>query len=284
MHPRNRHKKRYDFKILLDVLPGLAAFVVPHPVEGETIDFSNPTAVRALNHALLRQFYGIQNWDIPATYLCPPIPGRADYIHYMADIITQRGPSVRVLDVGVGANCIYPLIGHREYGWSFVGSDIDLKALMAADKIVTGNDLSDIIELRSQRMPDNIFKGVIQPGENFDLTICNPPFFESLEEAEAESRRKWQHLGLELKAQHRNFGGQGSELWCRGGELGFLKIMIEESVFYADQVRWFSSVVSKERHLKSVESRLAKAGATQVKIVEMEQGQKKSRAVAWTYH
>jgi 23S rRNA (adenine1618-N6)-methyltransferase len=284
MHVRNRHKKRYDFKTLIEVLPGLASFVIPHPVDGDTIDFSNPVAVKALNHALLRQFYAIQSWDIPATYLCPPIPGRADYIHCMADIITERGVAVRVLDVGVGANCIYPLIGHREYGWRFVGSDIDLKALMAADKNVSNNKLSGVIELRSQRLPENIFRGVIQPGEKFDLTICNPPFFASLEEAETESRRKWQNLGVEVKAQHRNFGGQGSELWCPGGELGFLKIMVDESAFYADQVRWFSSVISKERHVKAVEARLAKAGATQVKIIEMEQGQKKGRAIVWSFH
>jgi 23S rRNA (adenine1618-N6)-methyltransferase len=39
---------------------------------------------------------------------------------------------VRVLDIGVGANCVYPLIGHAEYGWRFLGVDIDEAALANA--------------------------------------------------------------------------------------------------------------------------------------------------------
>jgi 23S rRNA (adenine1618-N6)-methyltransferase len=54
----------------------------------------------------------------PANYLCPPIPAVADYLHYLADLLADgsggvpRGIKVRALDVGVGANCIYPLLGH----------------------------------------------------------------------------------------------------------------------------------------------------------------------------
>ena len=132
LHPRNRHSGRYDFPKLIAACPELGEYVILNPYGKQSIDFANPDAVRVFNRALLRQFYGIQHWDIPAGYLCPPVPGRADYLHGLADLlaadnggIIPRGAAVRVLDIGTGANCIYPLIGHREYGWYFTGSDID---------------------------------------------------------------------------------------------------------------------------------------------------------------
>ena len=64
----------------------------PNQFGDESVDFANPAAVKALNRALLRQDYGLDYWDIPAGYLCPPIPGRADYVHYLADLLAaDRG-------------------------------------------------------------------------------------------------------------------------------------------------------------------------------------------------
>ena len=158
LHPRNRHGGRYDFAVLTACCPELAAHVAANAFGDDSIDFSDPLAVRALNRALLRHFYGVAAWDIPARYLCPPIPGRADYLHYLADLLAAsnggeipRGAGVRVLDVGTGANLVYPLIGHAEYGWRFVGSDIERGALASAQAIIDANEgLADAIELRLQ--------------------------------------------------------------------------------------------------------------------------------------
>ena len=127
LHPRNLHKFRYDFELLSKNYPKLQAFVGTNEYQIETIDFSNPEAVKSLNTALLLTYYDIQGWDIPKNYLCPPIPGRADYIHYIADLLAEsnngiipEGEAVQGLDVGVGANCIYPIIGNAVYDWSFV--------------------------------------------------------------------------------------------------------------------------------------------------------------------
>ena len=89
MHPRNKHVGRYDFEALTKSVPDLAAFVTLNPLKEQTIDFSNPEAVKALNRALLKTFYGVNRWDIPPGYLCPPVPGRADYIHYTADLLSS---------------------------------------------------------------------------------------------------------------------------------------------------------------------------------------------------
>ena len=297
LHPRNRHRARYDFDQLIHASSALAPYVKLNEYGEASIDFSNAQAVRALNQALLKQFYTVCAWDIPKQYLCPPIPGRADYLHYLADLLSEgnagvipHGQSVRVLDIGVGANMVYPLIGTREYGWQFVGADIDAKALNNARQIVEANALSDVIELRLQTSPASIFRGVIKQGEKFALTMCNPPFHGSLEDAHAGTQRKWRGLGKtpvkrlsSSKSPVLNFGGQNAELYCEGGEQAFVTAMIKESKQYAAQCVWFTTLISKAANLPSVYRALKTVNALEVKTIEMAQGQKKSRIVAWTF-
>lgn len=298
LHPRNKHRGRYDFDQLVQASPELVRFVKLNAYNDASIDFANPQAVKALNRALLKQHYAISDWDIPAQYLCPPIPGRADYLHHIADLlatanggIIPHGEYVRVLDIGVGANAIYPLIGHREYGWHFVGADIDPIALANAQNILDANSgLPESIELRLQASPSAIFKGVVRQDETFDLTLCNPPFHASLEEAKAGTRRKWQNLGMsqgkgraQVQTRMLNFGGQATELYCEGGEEAFVSRMINESAQIATQCFWFTTLISKAASLPAVYRALRKAGALEVRTIDMAQGQKKSRIVAWTF-
>lgn len=294
LHPRNRHQGHYDFEKLILATPELAPFVHKSPRNELTIDFSKPEAVKTLNRALLKTYYGLLSWEIPSGFLCPPIPGRADYIHFLADLLSDahgsipRGDSVHVLDIGVGANCIYPILGRCEYGWRFTGSDTDLVVLKAARKTVESNSqLKGAVELKQQTSLLAVFKGIIQPQDQFDLVLCNPPFHASLEEAQQGSLRKWKNLGkVSAKSQQKpllNFGGQGSELWCPGGEAGFIDRMITESVAYRSQVLWFTSLISKEATLPGVTRALNKVRALDWKMIEMAQGQKKSRFVCWTF-
>ncbi len=292
LHPRNPHRARYDFPQLLKASPALRPFVGRNAFGDESIDFANPAAVKALNQALLRQFYGVEHWDIPRGYLCPPIPGRADYVHYLADLLAESnggvlppGPDITVLDVGVGANCIYPIIGRSVYGWHFVGSDIDGVAVRNAQQIEALNPaLAGAIEGRHQPVRTRIFDGIFQPGEVFDLTMCNPPFHASAAEAAATAKRKAANLGTARGRQPTlNFGGQHAELWTEGGEAAFIRRMVQESGRRPRSCYWFTSLVSKKETLPGVYRALQTAGATAVRTVDMAQGQKKSRFVAWTF-
>jgi len=292
LHPRNPHRFAYDFKALIVVCPELASFVSLNKYKNESIDFSDPEAVKMLNRALLMHFYGVADWDIPAGYLCPPIPGRADYIHHAADLLAGSnsgripyGNTVRILDIGVGASMVYPIIGHREYGWSFVGCDIDPSVLASVKRLLKANPaLATDVDCRLQKSPTDIFKGIVKPGEFFDLTISNPPFHASLAEARAGTERKWKNLGIKkANADSRNFGGQQSELWCEGGERAFIHKMIEQSKDIPLSCFWFSSLVSKSENLRGIYQALRKAGAEDVKTIDMAQGQKTSRIVAWSY-
>ena len=294
LHPRNKHQGRYDFAALTAASPALSMFVTPAHGRDASIDFSDPAAVRALNRALLKTQYGIAHWDLPDGYLCPPIPGRADYLHGLADLLATsnagaipHGTSIRALDIGTGANLIYPLLGHREYGWRFVGTDIDITALRAAEAIADANGLRKAVELRHQPDPQCVFAGILHDNEVFDLTLCNPPFHASAGDAARGSERKWRNLGKPPTSPRvdarLNFGGQSTELWCPGGEVAFVRNMIRESTQIANRVCWFSTLIAKSEHLADVRKQLQQAGARDVREIRMAQGQKQSRFVAWTF-
>lgn len=215
LHPRNLHSTGYDFSVLVQTHPTLSQYVRPNAYGDDPIDFANPQAVKALNQALLKHYYGVAVWDIPKNYLCPPIPGRADYVHYLSDLLAESGitEQLRLLDIGTGANLVYPLIAAHAYGWQCVGVDIDAKALRNAQQIIEANGLQQQISVRQQPNPGSIFKGVMLPGEQFTVTLCNPPFHASAEEALAGTQRKWRGLGKK-PPQALNFGGQSNELFC----------------------------------------------------------------------
>ncbi len=286
LHTKNKHRERYNFPELIAAHAELAPFVRVNNYGNESIDFANPDAVMALNKALLIHFYGITNWSVPQGFLCPPIPGRAEYIHHVAEALSINNASaIHCLDIGVGANCIYPIIGVVDYGWTFVGSDVEETSLKNAQYIIDENPvLNNKIELRKQSNRSNIFQGIIRPDDRFDLSICNPPFHRSQAEASAGSLRKNRNLGQKKSvAPVLNFGGQENELWCEGGEIHFLQTMIRESELFKTNCRWFTTLVSKQENLKPAYKTLKAVGASDVKTIEMQLGNKVSRILAWRF-
>lgn len=302
LHPRNKHNQRYDFPALISTCPDLEGFVATNQYGDLSVNFSDSEAVKALNKALLQHFYQVEHWTIPDGYLCPPIPGRADYVHHIADLLAAsnngelpKGKAVRALDIGMGANCVYPIVGHREYGWHFTGSDVDPISVKTANFIVSANpSLKKGITCHLQKNPDNIFVGMFGEDDAFDFTMCNPPFHKSLAEASAGTERKLRNLAANKrgkgtasadssKEKALNFGGQKAELWCPGGEFAFVRKMAQQSTQFAEQCLWFTTLLSKKDNLKGLYKELEKLGVKEVKTVEMAQGQKISRFVAWTF-
>ncbi len=292
LHSRNKHRARYDFKQLIETCPELAQFVKLNIYEDESIDFSNPKAVKMLNKALLLHYYDIDSWDIPENYLTPPIPGRADYIHHIADLLRSNnygkiptGAKIKCLDIGVGANCVYPIIGNKEYDWTFIGADIDAVAIESANKIIEQNaSLKGKVDCRLQSNPKDFFYGIIRKDEHIDLSICNPPFHASLAEAQAGTVRKLNNLNAEKVSEATlNFGGTNNELWYDGGEERFVRNMIHQSKKFGKSCFWFSTLISKQSNLKGVYKVLKQAKAVKVETIPMGQGNKTSRIVAWTF-
>ena len=178
LHPRNKNRERYDLSALISVIPELSKYIIPNKFGAESVDFSNPLAVKILNKALLNHYYGIDNWEFPDENLCPPIPGRADYIHHMADLLGENnfgvipiGDKITCYDIGIGASCIYPIIGVTEYNWKFIGSDIDPKSIESANNIVNCNaSIKNKVECRLQKNQNDIFYGIIGREDKIDLS------------------------------------------------------------------------------------------------------------------
>lgn len=289
LHPLNPHQ-RYDFPLLCQAVPALEAYLCTTVAGDVSIDFANPAAVKALNQALLVHHYQLAHWDLPPGYLCPAVPGRLDYLLHLADVLAQsnqgKPPKRRqltLLDIGCGANLIYPLLAVRAMGWRVIASDIDQHALQHAKQLIAQHQLQQRIELRQQPNPQNIFAGLLQPSDYVDVTLCNPPFHRSADEAAAGSARKRHNLGLAPTATALNFAGQANELWCEGGEAEFIKRMIEQSQAVGQQVFWFSCLVAKQQHLAALQQQLQRMAVTQMQVVSMAQGNKQSRFLCWTF-
>lgn len=291
LHPRNKNRERYDLEALTTCTPKLAQYVKPNKFGEPSVDFASPVAVKLLNKALLNHYYGIQHWEFPDENLCPPIPGRADYIHYVADLLAESnfgrmpGGEIMALDIGMGANCIYPILGVTEYGWKFTGSDIDAKSIASAEAIVNSNpSLTGRIECRLQPNPRFIFRGIIGVDEKFDVTLCNPPFHSSADNAQKGTQRKVKNLtGKRDKAAELNFAGIGNELIYDGGESRFIQNMILESRDMAKNCFWFTTLVSKQSNLKGIYKALQESKAADTRTIAMGTGNKSTRIVAWTF-
>ena len=292
LHPRNKHNKGYDFQRLCQISPSLTRHIVKNKFGRPSINFASAIAIRALNRAILEADYNVQNWTLPEGFLCPPIPGRVDYIHYIADLLAanttnkkKRHRQITGLDVGTGASCIYPLLGQREYQWQFIASDIDLVSINSSQAIIDNNEgLDAAIRLRLQPNRQHMFQNVINQDDRVDFTMCNPPFHESRAQANHSNARKRRNLGTNKKRDSKlNFGGQNAELWCEGGEREFVRSMILESKSYGDQVLWFTSLISNRSNLRPLKESLRDIGANEIQIIGMAQGQKVSRFIAWTF-
>ncbi len=290
LHERNKHIGRYDLEALVKSAPELSKYLIENRKGEQSVDFANPKAVKELNKALLLHFYNVDFWDIPEGFLCPPIPGRADYIHIVADLLAKsnggeipKGDKVKCLDIGTGANMVYPIIGASEYGWSFIATESAQESFDWATNLLEKNKNLNV-KLRFQDDSSKIFKGILKKNEKIAVSICNPPFHISQHKAEVANLRKLSNLkGEKVDEVTLNFGGKNNELWCDGGEKKFIETMINESVEYAENCQWFTTIVSNKDHLKKFDKVLETVNAKEVKVIPMGQGNKNSRILAWRF-
>lgn len=279
LHPKNKFNKGYDFKELIQLNTSLKDYVLENRFGNLSIDFSNPKAVKELNKALLFSYKKISYWNFPDENLCPPIPGRLDYILHLSDLLSAE-ENIKVLDIGTGATCIYPLLGVAEFNWDFVCTDISKESLKTADIIIKQNNLSEKIELRYQKEEQHILKDIVTNSDSFSATMCNPPFYKSAEEARGANRRKSKNLGNNAI---RNFSGNTNELWYVGGEKAFLHNYLYESTLYPKISKWFTSLVSKKENIESLQKSAQKLGVKEFKVIPMNQGNKVTRIACWQF-
>lgn len=290
MHPQNPYNERYDLKRLAKHNSSLQEYIVLNTSGEETIDFSSSNAVFELNKGMLLADFKLAEYNLPTGYLIPPIPGRLDYLLYVRDFLFEKfkisvDSELRGLDIGTGANGIYCVLGAQHFNWTMVGTESDAKATeIAIANVQQTKRLQEKVQLRQQENKSFLFKGIIQSNEQFDFTVCNPPFHSSREEALKGSHRKLKNLAgvINKNDVSLNFEGQANELWCNGGEALFIKRLIKESLLFKDQVKVFTSLVAKSDNLVKIEKQLKKVKAN-YQIINMAQGNKKNRFVSWWF-
>ncbi|KAJ6896858.1 Ribosomal RNA large subunit methyltransferase F-like [Populus alba x Populus x berolinensis] len=144
-------KKKYsdnppDFVLLASLYPSFKDFVFYSRDGRPRIDWTNFNSTRELTRVLLLHDNGL-NWWIPNGQLCPTVPNRSNYVHWIEDLLSSdiipnnnsNGDIVRGFDIGTGANDIYPLLGASLLGWTVVGSDVTAVALEWAERNVKSN-------------------------------------------------------------------------------------------------------------------------------------------------
>lgn len=297
LHPNNPYGRGYDFPVLVRTYPELARFLRPHPQGGDTIDYNDAEAVQCLNQALMCHSHGLTAWRVPSGHLCPAIPGRVDYLCHLSDLLSRDLDSepikgIQILDIGTGATCVYPLLAATHFGWKCVATESNADALAWARKQIDAHPRwSNVVECRHQLNPNHIFSGVAKPDEKFSASLCNPPFYLSLEDAQKHTRLGKETGELSKDASKSNsparsqsrFGGTGHELWFDGGETGFIQRMIRESQSRPDLCVWFTTLVARQGNLPPLEKALRETSVEEWRVLPLFAGQKQSRILAWSF-
>lgn len=282
LHPRNKFNQSYDIERLAKNVPDLRKYLLNLYDDQLSVDFTQPEAVFHLNKALLKTTYGIKGWRILPNSLVPTVPGRLNYIHYLADLLGEKkGAQVHILDIGTGSSLIYPILGVKEYGWSFTGTDTHIPSLTNAKGILKDNpDLAKQIRLRQQNDSKKILEDMILPGEYFDAIMCNPPFFKSSEDHAQSVARKNHNLRISSDAES-NYKGLATELWTLGGEKKFITQLIYDSFTFKKQIGYCTTLVSNKENLKPLRAILEYHKVEDIRVISMNQGNKINRILAW---
>lgn len=159
------------------------------------------------------------------------------------------------IDVGVGASCIYPLLGcTARPNWKFIGTDIDDKSFNHAVYNATNNDLDRSIRL-VKTLPNEPFWDLEKLKiEKADFTMCNPPFYDSKEDMMSTFEKD--------SAPHAVCTGAEVEMVTRGGEAAYVSSMVEESKSLSTKIQWYTSQLGKVASLPIVVKKLKELGCS----------------------
>ncbi|CAI5708430.1 unnamed protein product [Hyaloperonospora brassicae] len=253
-----------------------------------SLAWDDPFAVRELTKTLLLHDFGL-HWEIPINRLCPPLPNRLNYLHWIEDLLSQADWSKFVgneqdpkaiamdketvcgIDVGTGASCIYALLGATMNKWKFIATEIDAESFACAKENVSRNHLEALISVK--RTHTN--KLLAEPLEDeplkhkFHFVMCNPPFFDNMDEADTNPESSCM--------------GSPNEMVFPGGEVAFIGQMIVESKDLQNRVLWFTSMVGRKASLRKLLALLREMKVRSTRTTEFFQGRTKRWGVAWTF-
>lgn len=155
--------------------------------------------------------------------------------------------------------------------------EIDEENLKSAQANITRNRLQNVI-LVSQERSTKIFQKLFEASiQHASFCICNPPFYSSKDEILGQNRTG------KRKGPNSFHSGSTSELITDGGELGFVKKILAESLELHDKIQIYSTMLGCKKNLQKIVDELHKQKIESFTTTEFVQGKTMRWAVAWSF-
>lgn len=222
--------------------------------------------------------------ELPPEKLLPTVPLRLNYLLWMEDLLKHAGiigESITGIDIGCGASCIYCLLAVRmNSNWRMFALEIDDKNVKFARENISRNQLSDIVTVIVQEDNKSIFNQLFkQDYSTKSFCICNPPFFSSADEVVKSQNR----TGKRKPPKSLNSGSSSELVFADGGELGFVKKILSESVQLQDKIQIFSTMLGCKKNLQKFLDELSAKSIKSYTTTEFVQGKTMRWGVAWSF-
>lgn len=169
-----------------------------------------------------------------------------------------------------------------------VGIELNEESVQYARENIKENALSDRIQIIHSTSTENPFDG-LDPNENaeqFDFTMCNPPFFqdeiEHDDKDETDFEAEKQRTDKQ-KPPNNAKTGISCELMTAGGEVEFVKKIIQKSKEFQMAIKIFTTMLGHKSSLSVILQEVKTLGITNYCTSEFCQGWTKRWGIAWTF-
>ena len=243
---------RPDFLTLIKEFPELKKYKLKQNEDNEDefqFDWSNNELSLLMDKSILNYYFNIKYYDIPKGFLIPPIPSRINYINLINSIITKLINDIDIkniigIDIGTGANIIYPILGYSIYKWKFICTEINKEAYNNAKLILQKNNLENNINIIKQNNKDNIFISILNRENKYIFSMCNPPYYNYENEIKLEDKKRDNEYNFD-------------EIYYKNGEYGFFQRYFEESICYKNNVFLYTILIGKKINAENIYDKLS---------------------------
>jgi 23S rRNA (adenine1618-N6)-methyltransferase len=225
-----------DFLILIKEFPELKKYIIKYDekIEEFSFDWSNNDLSLLMTKSILNYYFNIKYYDIPKGFLIPPVPSRLNYLNLINELIKDiEKENIIGVDIGTGANIIYPILGNSVCDWKFICSEINNESYNNAKLILQKNNLEENINLIKQENKNNIFVSIINQENKYTFSMCNPPYYDYEQEIKIEDKKRDTEYNFD-------------EVYYEKGELGFFERYFEESICYKKNIFLFTILIGKK--------------------------------------
>ena len=109
----------------------------------------------------------------------------------------------------------------------------------------------------------------MRDGETFTFCMCNPPFFETMDEAGRNPNTAC--------------GGTATEMVFPGGEEAFVKKIFADSLTMKDSIHWFTTMCGKKSTMTKTRSFLHTHRVPAIRTTELSHGKTSRWCIAWSF-